>query len=55
MNILVLFHLELRSRWVANTFAEFDIAYESFNPYNNRHLFCLELSVNECDRRVSGD
>lgn len=51
MNILVLFQLELRSRWVANTFAEHDIAYESFNPYNNHRLFCLELSVNERIRR----
>lgn len=51
MNVLVLFQLELRSRWVANTFAECDIAYESFNPYNNRHLFCLELAVNERKRR----
>lgn len=51
MNILVLFQLELRSRWVANTFAECDIAYEEFNPYNNRRLFCVELSVNERKRR----
>lgn len=51
INVLILFQLELRSRWVANTFAECDIAYESFNPYNNRRLFQLELSVNERLRR----
>jgi len=51
MNILVLFDLEVRSRWVANTFSECDIAYETFNPYNNRRLFCIELSVNERSRR----
>jgi hypothetical protein len=51
LNVLVLFQLELRSRWVANTFAECDIAYESFNPYNNRRLYCIELSVNERLRR----
>ena len=47
INVLVLLDLEVRSRWVANTFAECDIAYESFNPYANRSLFCLELSVSE--------
>jgi hypothetical protein len=51
MNVLVLFQLELRSRWVANTYAECDIAYESFNPYNNRAIFCAELSVKESKRR----
>lgn len=51
MNILVFFQLELRSRWVANTFSECDIAYESFNPYNNRRLYRLELAVNERLRR----
>jgi len=51
MNVLVLFQLELRSRWVANTFAELDIAYESFNPYNNRRLFRMELAVSERIRR----
>jgi hypothetical protein len=51
MNVLVLFQLELRSRWAANTFAECDIAYEMFNPYNNRRLYCVELSVNERKRR----
>lgn len=51
INILVLFELELRSRWVAGTFAECDIAYEVFNPYNNRRLFCIEMSTNERSRR----
>jgi len=47
MNILVLFDLELRSRWVSQALAEYDIAFETFNPYNNRYLFQLELSVDE--------
>jgi hypothetical protein len=37
---------------VGNTaVAEYDIAHESFIPYNNRRFFCLELSVNERLRR----
>lgn len=51
INILVLFDYELRSRWVAAAFSEYDIAHETFNPYNNRYLFSLELSVNERYRR----
>jgi hypothetical protein len=51
MNILVLFDIELRARWVTAAIAEYDIAHETFNPYNNRHFFCLELSVNERIRR----
>jgi hypothetical protein len=51
MNLLVLFDIELRARWVAAAIAEYDIAYETFNPYNNRHFFCLELSVDERIRR----
>lgn len=51
MNILVLFDLELRSRWVTSAYSEYDIAYETFCPYNNRHLFCLELSTDERYRR----
>jgi hypothetical protein len=51
MNVLVLFQLELRSRWVANSFAECDISYESFNPYASRRIFSTELSVNERWRR----
>lgn len=47
MNILVLFDLELRSRWVSQALAEYDIAFETFNPYNNRNLFNTELSVDE--------
>lgn len=47
MNPMVLFDLELRSRWVSQALAEYDIAFETFNPYNNRHLFQLELSTNE--------
>lgn len=47
MNILVLFDYELRSRWAASAFYECDIAYETFNPYNNRYLSSLELSVDE--------
>ena len=51
MNILVLFDLELRSRWIAAAISEYDIAYETFNPYNNRRLLQLELSVNERFRK----
>lgn len=51
INLLVLFDLELRSRWIAAAISEYDITYETFNPYNNRHLFCLELSVNERHRK----
>lgn len=51
MNILVLFDLELRSRWVSQAVAEYDIAFETFNPYNNRNLFNTELSVDEKFRR----
>lgn len=51
MNILVLYDLEPRSRWVAAAHSEYDIAYETFCPYNNRYLFCLELSVSERYRR----
>jgi hypothetical protein len=51
MNILVLFDFEVRSRWISAAICEYDIAYETFNPYNNRQLFCLELSVNERLRR----
>jgi hypothetical protein len=47
MNILVLFDYELRSRWAAAAFYEYDIAYETFNPYNNRHLSRLEMSIDE--------
>jgi len=51
MNILVLFDYELRSRWVSAALSEYDIAHESFNPYNNRYFSCLELSINERHRR----
>ncbi len=51
MNILVLFDFELRGRWIAAAISEYDITYETFDPYNNRLLFCLELSVNERHRR----
>jgi hypothetical protein len=47
MNILVLFDLELRSRWVSQSLAQYDLGFETFNPYNNRYLFQLELSVDE--------
>jgi len=51
MNILVLFDIELRARWVTAAISEYDIAHETFIPYNNRHFFCAELSVNERLRR----
>lgn len=51
MNILVLFDLEQRSRWISQAINEYDIAYETFNPYNNRKLFEIELSVPEKYRK----
>ena len=34
-------------RWATAAISEYDIAYETFNPYNNRHLHCLMLAVDE--------
>jgi len=51
INVLVLFDYELRSRWVSGSLAEYDVAHETFIPYNNRYLFSLELSVTERYRR----
>jgi hypothetical protein len=51
LNILVLFDIELRSRWVAAAFAEYDIAHDTFCPYNNRCLLSLELAIPERFRR----
>jgi hypothetical protein len=52
MNVLDLFFLEQRmGRWAAAAFAEYDIAHETFNPYNNRRLHCLMLGVSERRRR----
>lgn len=51
-NILDLFFLEQRmGRWANAAFAEYDITHETFNPYNNRHLHSLMLSVNERHRK----
>jgi hypothetical protein len=51
LNIMTLFDYELRSRWVSAAYAEYDIAYETFCPYNNRRLFAWELAVDERHRR----
>jgi hypothetical protein len=52
MNIMDLFFLEQRmGRWAAAAFSEYDIAHETFNPYNNRHLHSLMLGINERHRR----
>ncbi len=52
VNILDLFFLEQRmGRWATAAFSEYDIAHETFNPYNNRHLHCLMLSVDERHRK----
>ena len=51
MNILTLFDIELRSRWVAAALSEYDIAHETFNPYNNRELLSLDLAIDERYRR----
>jgi hypothetical protein len=51
MNVLTQFDIELRSRWVAAALSEYDIAHETFNPYNNRNLLSLDLAVDERYRR----
>jgi hypothetical protein len=52
IDVLALFFLEQRmARWAVAAFAEYDIAHETFNPYNNRHLHCLMLAVDEHYRR----
>jgi hypothetical protein len=52
MNILDLFFLEQRmGRWAASAFSEYDIAHETFNPYNNRRLHCLMLAIDERHRK----
>jgi hypothetical protein len=52
MNIMDLFFLEQRmGRWASAAFSEYDITHETFNPYNNRHLHCLMLGINERHRR----
>jgi len=52
LNVLALFFLEQRmGRWATAAFSEYDIAHETFNPYNNRLLHCLMLGVEERHRR----
>ena len=52
INIMDLFFLEQRmGRWATAAFSEYDIAHETFNPYNNRHLHCLMLAISERHRR----
>jgi hypothetical protein len=52
MNIMDLFFLEQRmGRWATEAFSEYDIAHETFNPYNNRYLHCLMLAISEKYRR----
>ncbi len=52
MDVLALFFLEQRmGRWAAAAFSEYDIAHETFNPYNNRLLHSLMLAVPERHRR----
>jgi hypothetical protein len=52
MNIMDLFFLEQRmGRWATAAFSEYDIAHETFNPYNNRRLHCLMLAISERHRR----
>ncbi|GAB4388031.1 MAG: hypothetical protein Kow0025_04970 [Thermodesulfovibrionales bacterium] len=52
INILDLFFLEQRmGRWATAAFSEYDIAHETFNPYNNRRLHCLMLGVGERHRK----
>lgn len=52
LNILGLFHWEMRAgRWAAAAFSEYDIAHESFTPYNNRYLNRVLLGISERYRR----
>jgi hypothetical protein len=52
MNVLDLFFLEQRmGRWATAAFSEYDVAHETFNPYNNRYLHSLMLGVKERYRR----
>jgi hypothetical protein len=52
LNILGLFHWESRAgRWVAAAFSEYDIAHDSFTPYNNRYLNKVLLGISERYRR----
>jgi hypothetical protein len=52
MNIMDLFFLEQRmGRWATAAFSEYDIAHETFNPYNNRHLHCLMLAISDRHRK----
>jgi hypothetical protein len=52
LDVLALFFLEQRmGRWCMAAFGEYDVAHDTFNPYNNRHLHCLMLGVDERHRR----
>jgi len=52
INILDLFHWEQKvGSWAAMSFAEFDIANETFTPYNCRCLLTTLLSVEEKYRK----
>lgn len=52
LNMLSLFHWEQRAgRWVAASFCEYDIAHDSFTPYNNRYLNKILLGISERYRR----
>jgi hypothetical protein len=51
IDVLVLFYLEQRmGRWAVQSFSEYDIVHETFNPYVNRHLHCLMLGVEKSRR-----
>ena len=52
LNILALFHWEQKmGRWAAASFSEYDIAHDSFTPYNNRYLNKVLMGINERYRR----
>lgn len=52
IDILSLFHWEQRGgRWVAASFSEYDIAHDSFTPYNNRYLNKTLLGISDRYRR----
>lgn len=47
----ILFELENVSRWVAEAYLDYDVAHETFNPFNNRLFIKLVNCVNNRFRR----
>jgi len=52
MELLDLFFLEQRmGRWTVAAFSEYDVAHDTFNPYNNRLLHRMMLAIHPRHRR----